>query len=411
MKVVHLSTTNGKSGAGIAAFRIHRALQQNGVDSRMLVRHNYQSSTAPNEVVELSNRLGDFGKKLLPHIDKLPNRLYPKKDPALFSPAWWENSKLIDQINKLSPDLIHIHWVNFGFLKIEQLRKIQVPIVWTMHDNWLFTGGCHIMWNCDRYLDQCGACPRLKSQRPNDLSRSVWLRKRNTFDQLDDFHLVAPSHWLKECASKSSLLHNFSTSVVPNPIDCSMFRPLAKQLAKKKYQLDPEKRVILFGALDALGDQNKGYDLLIQALQGIDLSNAQLLIFGSDTPMRLPVLDCPIEFIGQLNEEKELVNVYSAADLMIVPSRQEAFGQTAAEAMACETPVVAFRHSGLRDIVDHLENGYLAEPFEVGDLGKGISYLLKADPKMGTLARQKVKSNFDPDLVAKKYLQLYRQIQ
>ena len=409
MKVLHISTSNGGSGAGIAAFRIHKSIQGEGIDSQMIVRHNFYPDLT-NEIHETSALFGDLGKKFLPHIDKLPNRRYPKKDPALFSPAWWNNGNIIKKINELSPDLVHLHWINFGFLKIEQLNEIIAPIIWTMHDNWLFTGGCHIMWDCRHYLNSCGSCPRLGSNNPKDLSFSVWERKKKSFDRLDKFQIVTPSRWLHECASASSLLSGRIISVVPNPIHIDQFKPKDQHYARGEFGLAHDKKVILFGALDAVGDLNKGYDLLIEALQKVDLSNAQIVVFGSEKPMELPSLDCSIVFLGQLNMEDELATLYSAADLMIVPSRQESFGQTAAEAMACETPVVAFSHTGLLDIVDHLENGYLAEPANTDDLARGIEHVMNFGREYGKLARQKVKSKFEPSLVANKYADLYNQL-
>lgn len=409
MKILHLSTAAGGSGAGIAALRIHRSLLEAKVDSQLLVRDNYVSNEEPG-LLQISNPMGSLGKKLLPHFDKLLNRQYPQKDPALFSPAWIKSPKLLKMINKIKPDLINLHWVNFGLIKIEQLKKIDLPLVWTMHDNWLFTGGCHIMWDCKKYMQKCGNCPRLNSNKEKDLSRKVWLRKHKSFSQIERLHPIAPSQWLKDRADQSSLLKKRNTKVIPNPLDCKLFKPVDNTKAREHWGLSADKKIILFGALAATSDLNKGFDLLDSALKKLDLRDTEIVIFGSDGSDQNLDYNCPIRFLGSLKHEDQLAKLYSAADVMVVPSRQEAFGQTATEAMACGTPVVAFDQTGIADIVDHMENGYLAEAADPNDLAKGIEFVLNSNNELAEPARIKVETNFEAPRVGKTYQELYRQI-
>ena len=408
MKVVHLSTSNGGSGAGIAAYRIHSALRKKGVHSTLMSRHNFHGED--DSCVEISHLLGSFGKKLMPYIDKCPNRKYAEKDPALFSSSWMKNPRVLDKINQMNADIIHLHWINFGLLSIEELPLLNAPIVWTMHDNWLFTGGCHIMWDCKSYLQSCGNCPRLNSKIEEDLSRKNWKRKKESFEKIDQLYPIAPSNWLQSCSDESSLLHHKTSFRVPNPIDLDSIQLIDKKTARQEWGFDQEKKIILFGALSATKDLNKGYDQLMQALQLTDLSNAELVIFGSDQSEGDMNLLCPVHFVGQLNEWKRLNSLYSSADVMIVPSRQEAFGQIAAEAMACGTPVVAFGHTGLLDIIDHQANGYLARPGDASDLAKGIEFVLSSEQNLGGFARQKISKSFAEDIVSQQYLEIYDKV-
>jgi glycosyltransferase involved in cell wall biosynthesis len=138
----------------------------------------------------------------------------------------------------------------------------------------------------------------------------------------------------------------------------------------------------------------------------------QLAIFGQTAPKVYPNLGFDVNFMGHLYDDVSLRLMYSAVDILVVPSRLEAFGQTASESMACATPVVAFGTSGLLDIVDHKANGYLAKPFEAEDLANGIKYILNASnyDELCNNAREKSVKDFDSALVAAKYEELYNNI-
>jgi len=410
LKVLHISTAAGGSGAGIAAKRIHNSLRRINVNSQLIARHHYGESNAGDEITEINNVLGSIGKKALPHLDKLPLLSYPEKSPPLFSTSWIPNPLLIKKINQIKPDLINLHWINFSFLKIEQLKQIACPVVWTMHDNWVFTGGCHYAESCTKYQENCGKCPELGSHKEKDLSRRIWQRKHETFDQVQRLYTVSPSHWLRDCASQSSLLKDRQNKVIANPIDCDNFKAIDKKTARKSWGLPFDKKIILFGALSATSDKRKGFDLLVKALKMTALNNTELVVFGSESSSEVSEINCPSHFTGMLDNENDLVRLYSAADVMVVPSRQEAFGQTAAEAMACETPVVAFGNSGLSDIVNHKTNGYLAQPGNAQDLSIGIKYLLESDAVIGKKAREKVLSTFEETIIAKQYRDFYQHI-
>lgn len=138
----------------------------------------------------------------------------------------------------------------------------------------------------------------------------------------------------------------------------------------------------------------------------------ELVVFGSSAPQTPQGFKQKAHYLGQLHDDVSLRVLYSAADVMVVPSLQEAFGQTASESMACGTPVVAFGATGLLDIVDHQQTGYLAEPFNTQDLANGINWVLQhqSPDKLADNARQTVLVNFESSLVASKYIDLYREV-
>jgi glycosyltransferase involved in cell wall biosynthesis len=354
-----------------------------------------------------------FGK-IRPTLDSIPIRFYKQRKKIIFSPAI-----LPDNINKkiqgINPDIIHLHWIAAGFIRIETLAKINKPIVWTLHDMWAFTGGCHYDEECGKYSKNCGHCPTLGSHKKNDLSSKIWRRKKNSWGNLN-LIIVTPSSWLGECAKKSSLFCKTRIEVIPNGIDLNRFKPIDKNMARDILCLSKDKKLILFGALNALGDERKGFLLLKEALKKLSFKenkDIELVIFGSSKPQNEEDLGFETHYLGHLRDEISLVVVYSAADVMIVPSIQEAFGQTASESLACETPVVAFGDTGLLDIVDHQKNGYLAEPFDTGDLADGIKWVLEDDIRRKRLsqnAREKVIKEFDIVKIAKKYENLYKDV-
>jgi glycosyltransferase involved in cell wall biosynthesis len=253
-------------------------------------------------------------------------------------------------------------------------------------------------------------CPALHSQKENDISRRIWKHKQKYWTP-DLFTIVAPSQWLADCVKSSSLLQNFKAEVIPNPIDTKIFQPIDKEIARKILHLPQNKRLILFGAGDIL-DLNKGLDLLLAALHQFDETEGiELVVFGAGKTHRLsaPVL---LHSEGVIRDERFLALLYNAADVVVVPSRQENLNNTVMEALSCGTPCVAFNIGGMSDMIDHQQNGYLAEPFANEDLANGIRWVLhEADiPLVSHYAREKVQTHFSMDVVAKQYIELYQRV-
>lgn len=224
--------------------------------------------------------------------------------------------------------------------------------------------------------------------------------------------IVGLSKWLAECARKSTLFRDKKVINLPNPIDTTIFKPFDKEKARELWSLPLDKKLVLFGAMGATSDPRKGFVQLSEALNKLVDKNIELVVFGSSKPKNSQNFGFKTHYLGHLHDDVSLVTLYSAADVMVVPSLQEAFGQTASESMACGTPVVAFGATGLLDIVDHKLNGYLAKPFDTTDLAFGIEWVLNA-PNYNELcknAREKVIREFDSVVVAKKYIKLYEEI-
>lgn len=409
MKPLLLSTADIDGGAARAAYRLHQGLQAIAVPSQMLVSSKLSFDKTVIAQKTALTKLGTL-------VNGWPLKVYPKRDRTMFSPQWFPDQVGV-KAAQLNPDLINLHWVCNGYLQIETLAKLNKPLVWTLHDMWPFTGGCHYTQECDRYTNSCGACPQLKSNKNRDLSHSIWKRKLRSWKDLD-LTVVAPSFWLAQCAKASSLFKDFRVEVIPHGLNTEIYKPIERQFARRLLNLPGDKQLVLFGAASgAVGDSRKGFHLLQSALQKLSKAGWQdkieLVIFGASQSDRPIDLGFRTHYLGRLHDDIALALVYSAADVMIVPSIQEAFGQTATESIACGTPVVSFKATGLKDIVAHQQTGYLANPFEVEDLAKGIAWVLEDNEryqKMRVSAREKAEREFTLELQAQRYLSLFKEI-
>jgi glycosyltransferase involved in cell wall biosynthesis len=410
MNVLMLNTFDDVAGADRSARRLQQGLRRLGVDASLLVQFRYGDGS---DILCSASPARLLLRRLKLYLGMLPVRLYPHRPENNFTPALLPD-RLPAQVARLAPDIVHLHWLGAGFCGIKSIGRFDRPLVWTLHDSWPFTGGCHVPGDCRKYRERCGACPVLGSRREADLSRWTWRRKRQAWRQLRPI-LVAPSRWLADCARASSLFRDCQVEVIPNGLDTEAFRPMDQQVAREQFGLPRDRPVVLFGAVNALTDPNKGWQLLQPALKLVSeqLPDALLAVFGAAAPAVQPDVGMPMVFLGRLRDEASLVAAYSAADVFVAPSLQESFCQTVLEAMACGTPAVAFGATGPLDVVVHQECGYLAQPYESADLARGILWVLGDRERHARLvrqARQRAEDEFGLDRVAAQYLLIYREM-
>ena len=414
MRVLLLSTSDIKGGAARATYTTHQGLRQVGVQSTMLVANK---SSDDRYVIGLQPYR--YPKRILRetrfYLDEIALKRYKNKKRCIFSPNITSDN-ILPEVERTNPDIINMHWICKSFLNPETFVKLNRPIVWTLHDMWGFTGGCHYTDGCNRYIERCGSCPHLASHQENDLSRKLWLRKYKAWKDLD-LTIVSISHWLADCIRKSSLFSDKRVEVIPNAINTTKFKPIPKKIARDILNLPSDKNIILFGAVQATEDKRKGFQYVISAMREMARSpigsHLEVAVFGSAEPRNAPDLGINTTYLGILNDDVTLALAYAAADVMLVPSMEEAFGLTASEALGCGTPVVCFDTTGLKDIVEHQKNGYRASCFSIDDFVSGINWVLSDRErwkKLSQRAREKFEQEFTLDIQAQAYLQLYQEI-
>jgi glycosyltransferase involved in cell wall biosynthesis len=408
MKIVNLSSFDLAGGAARSAYRMHQGLLNIDIDSLLLVQHKQSSDptvrTAENKLIAKLRSTGDST-----FLSFYRNRQH------FFSPQRFPDA-LPKYIDRLAPDIVNLHWICNGFVSVEALSKFKKPLVWTINDMWPFTGGCHYSLGCDLYTKSCGNCPQLHSNREFDLSRSIWQRKAKQWQDLN-LTVVAFSQWMADCAKASKLFQNLRIEVIPPGLDIKVFKPVGSQFARELLDLPLEKKLVLFGAIGGTEDKRKGFHLLEAALK--QLSNTswkdciELVVFGANRPKEPLDLGFPIHYLGKLQDELSLRVAYAAADVLIAPSIEEAFGQVASESLACGTPVIVFANTGLMDIVEHQQNGYVAKYCDTEDLATGITWVLEdldRHKKMRLEARAKAEREYASEVQANRYLNLFHEI-
>jgi glycosyltransferase involved in cell wall biosynthesis len=411
MFCLYLNSEDSRGGAARAAYRLHEAMRGIGVDARMLVQVKHGDA---GSVIGPTGAVSRLAHTLRPAADLVPLLRYPARQRATFYPGWLPD-RVGKRVRELAPDLLHLHWITGGFLKVSSLKGLRMPMVWTLHDMWAFTGGCHYDGGCEKHKSRCGACPVLGSRRARDLSFTGWRRKQTAYRNLD-LRLVAPSRWLADEAGRSSLLGQYPIRVIPNAIDTGQFRPIEKLRARELLGLPKEGRVILFGALFATSEARKGFQFLQPALRKLAARYGDVplcaVVFGASQPASPPDFGMHSRYLGMQHDDISLALLYSAADVLVAPSVQENLSNAVMESMACGTPVVAFDVGGMPDLIDHLENGYLAKPFETDDLSEGIRWVIESESRLrelGARARKKVEAEYAMAVVARKYREVYEE--
>jgi glycosyltransferase involved in cell wall biosynthesis len=412
MKILVIGESDSYGGAARATYRLHQSLLQAGFDSTLLVQQKKRL-----DGLRVNGPQGLVKKAIAtinPYLDQIPLSIVRQDENIFFSTGLLSISLLNGLIKRIQPDVIHLNWVCKGAISINDLGNLDAPIVWTLHDSWPFTGGCHTITNCDKYLSKCGCCPALNSSIDNDLSAFLFRKKSHAYRKIKKLTIVGVSQWISELARNSSLLGKRKVVTIPNTIDIETYKPISKNWAKDVLNVDVQRKVVLFGGMSALEDKNKGFQELIVALTQLSLacSDILLIVFGSAKPENKLSVPFDVQYLGQLHDDISLNIAYCAADVVVVPSKQESFGQTASEAMSCGTPVVAFATSGLLDIVDHKINGYLATPNDISDLAYGIEWVLQ-NPNYEAISlasRDKVVKEFSYEVVANKYISLYEKL-
>jgi glycosyltransferase involved in cell wall biosynthesis len=430
LKIMHVGASDSVAGAARAAYRVHRSLVDYGIELGVESRFRVIQKFTSDGTVLGGPPLGQsrLWRRLHPRLNRLAKRGFQTGNPVLHSIAWPDTGlgKELEQLRRQQADLIHLHWLGDSTLSIEEIGRLPQPIVWRLPDQWAFSGAEHYgtppapgdtASSDERFIYGYPEDSRPAHESGPDLNRRTWLRKQRAWRR--PINIVCTTSWLADCARRSALMKDWPISVIPNPLDLTAFAPLDQAVGRELHRLPQDRPLILFGALDFTTDVRKGADLFFDAIKflrqqvtGTQLENLELVVFGSREPIDPPQLGFPVHWLGSLGDDVTLRLAYTAADVMVVPSRQEAFGQTASEAQACGTPVVAFRTGGLVDIVKDHVTGALADPFDPASLAESIRWVLETKQRRRQLAAaacQRADALFNPQRIAGLYTEVYKQ--
>ena len=412
MKILLLNTSDRTGGAAVAANRLLHALLKVNVTAYMLVRdktHNNDSIIATNTSywIKKINFVRFIGERLLIFIC---NRLSKKNLFQVSLANTGEDITKLDCFKKV--DVIHLHWINQGFLSLKDIQKIvasEKTIVWTLHDLWPATSICHYPGDCSKYQKQCTSCPQLY--------RPWWNLALHVFQQKQTIDwskvcFVGCSQWITRMAQTSSLLKQAHFYSIPNPIDTTIFHPQEKIFARQTLQLPLDKPLLLFAAAK-VSDKRKGAHYLIEACQFLKATTSmEIVLMGGKENELKQYLPFPVHSLGYLSREEQITLAYSCADLFVIPSLEDNLPNTIMEAMACGTPCVGFRTGGIPEMIDHKRNGYVADYKDAEDLARGIRWVLDYPDKarLSEACVEKVQREYAEEVVAKRYIDLYNEL-
>lgn len=403
-KVIHVqihSFSGGKS-----ASKLHKSFLEEGVDSQVL---SLVGDLNDDACMINSGKKAWIKARIDNKIESYTLRNV-RKDLGKFSfPVLGTDISKFESVHEA--DIIYLNWVLGGFMNLQgyrNLAKTGKPVVIVMHDMWTITGGCHHSFSCDKYTSECFKCPMFYGRNLVDLAARGYRKKLKLYTEFENLYFVSPSKWLHDCAKKSSLVGHKPVFHIPNIIDESIFKPLNKEVARQFLNINSEEYVIAFGAL-SLSNPYKGWKELEKALdilsKGKYHKNLSVLIFGGGYNQKL-ANSIPLKtiFLGYLKDEYSMALAYNAADVFVVPSKADNLPTTILECLSCGTPVAGFDVGGIPEMIDHMNNGYLASGNDSEDLAKGIEFCL--DNKL----RGRLLPDFHKGVILKKHMDLLNNI-
>jgi glycosyltransferase involved in cell wall biosynthesis len=411
MKVA-LFCTNDIGGAGKAALRLHKGLNLIGEDSTFFVKHK---SGFDNNVIQLHGP--EINNLLFENIVQkyfVQNIYSGNTMSSMMYPSVGFN--FLECIKEY--DIINLHWVSM-FISLEAIVKMNVmgkPVIWTLHDQNPMTGACHYTHGCEKFQTDCSGCPQL---RENSYNITKVLLETKIKYLPENLVLVAPSKWLADCAKSSLVFKNKRVEVIPNSLETDFFRPVDKQEAKKSMGIPQDAKVILFGACD-LKERRKGANELLKVIRYfkqttyaginklIEKKQLYLLIFGSGAFL-LDDLDLPLIQLGYVKHDEELSLIYSAADVLALPSLEDNLPNSLLESLSCGTPVVSFAAGGMLDVIENGRNGFLVPLHDARSFAERLIDVLQGK-SMSEKCRRYALDHFALNVQATKYRDLFQEV-
>ena len=414
MRVLIINTSERIGGAAIAANRLMDALKKNNVKAKMLVR---DKQTDRLTVMAVGHHWAHPLKFVWERLCIFIANKFSRKN--LFQVDLANAGTDVTAVPEFQrADVVHLHWVNQGFLSLADIRKIMhsgKPVVITMHDQWYFTGICHYSGSCNKYTQMCHHCELMNGNLLGDFAKRVFLKKREIYNSAP-LTFVGCSQWMANLAQQSRLTQGHRVVSIPNAINTDLFCPQDKRQARQAFNLPLDKHLLLFGC-QRITDERKGFQYLVDALQLIKKNNAdfassiELVVVGGEAENirnKVPFEIIPVNYVS---DPKKMVTLYNAVDIYVTPSLQDNLPNTIMESRACGIPCVGFNVGGIPEMIDHQENGYVAAYKNAQDFAEGILWTLSADHEaLSRHARNKVMTTYSENAVAHQYIKVYEEV-
>ncbi len=400
MRVVHIGTADNRGGAARAAFELHQGLLRSGQQSCMLVNQRFEDRPEIDRIGFSRSLAGRALNRALLETERftgLQNLLQP------------HGRAFVHHAFMRGADVVQLHNLHGNFFPHRILPRLsrRAPVVWTLHDAWALTGHCAYNFDCERWRQGCGGCPRLSEYPPITLDTTalLWRVKKNTYEKTD-LTVVAPSRWLAQMARESPLLTGHDVHCIPYSVDVETFRPIPQAEARRELGISPDAKVLM--AMVMPGGERKGARFIGGALHRVVTRPVTVLVVGGG------ILEAPsnahLHHIGSVDSPSRMNLCYAAADLFVLPTLADNLPVSILESFASSTPVVGFEVGGVPDLIGSGETGYLARYADEQDLARGIDALL-SDPvqlaRMREICRARAVADFSPDVQVNRYLNLY----
>ncbi len=394
MKILQINSVYGIRSTGRIAYELAMLQQKNGMEPYIVSGEG--TSDSPNVHI--------MSGKLYLKANVLKTRLFGKH--GFYSKL--ATRRMLKFVDKVSPDVIHLHNIHGHYFNVkmifEYIQKHNIPVVWTLHDCWAFTGHCpHFDYiGCDKWKSGCGNCPQRRGYPGSwffDRSKGNFALKKKIFTATQKMHIVTPSNWLSSLA-RESFLGKYPVTTINNGLDTEVFRPRESDF-KKKYGL--EDKFVILGIVSNLNSTKGGQYFLELAKMLKDDEHIVILSLDRD----FDLLPSNITAIKRTDSMQEMAEVYSGADVFVNPTLQETFSMINVEALSCGLPVVTFKTGGCVETLTQ-DCGTSVTKGDAKGLYEGIQRA-----RAGEFSKEKCREQgekYSAELCFLKYIDVYREI-
>lgn len=403
MRVLIISGEDLAGGGHRAAFRLHQALRGIGVESFMAVRRKHSTDPFVHKMTRSELGWPPVGRG---YMDLLPSVLCRSKDEPISLGMQSGNLRKLTEFFK--PDVVNLHWINGGIASIRAVGRLKVPVVWTLHDMWPFTGGCHYSGDCFQYRQTCKHCPKIKGVLGAPaVTRWVHERKYRHWSG-KPINAITPSAWMKELALSSSLFGKADITHIRNCVDPRTFNAQARHKMRHELGLLPNTKAVLFSSAN---QPRKGAfiipDLIKQLRNQAPQINWRFLFVGGMPPRLEPWQD--IVILPRTTDEARVATYYAASDIYALPSLEDNLPNTVSESLCCGTPVVAFPTGGIVEMIEPTRNGMLTSDRTASSMAAAVMDSAFSDLLNRECISRDAHLTYAPSYAASAYSQVFHQ--